>query len=104
MKLTFFFLVHVSLAPTFVSCFGVYLGDLGCLQGRLRPEEKQTSRQWMSGNGLPSVTPPSVGLILLLVTSEAAFNPPLLTPFPSFFLVLPFVGGFCVLPIFITAE
>ena len=35
--------------PTFISCFGINLGDLGCLRGRLWPNEKTDIKRWWAG-------------------------------------------------------
>lgn len=44
--------------PTFVSCLGVNLGDLGCLRGWLGPDEKQTGRpgKWEQLTGRTSAS------------------------------------------------
>lgn len=60
--------------PTFVSCFGVNLGDLGRLRGRLWPNEKTDIKRWGAG-WLPRGAPPSVGPHLPLTASEAALAP-----------------------------
>lgn len=78
MELSFFFFLACFTHPLPLSPVLVYiLGILGVFKedcGLKRNRHQDV----VSGDGLPSMTPPSVGHNLLLVASQAALTPPLL--------------------------